>query len=94
MPAPTLAERREKALKVLAERRLAGIKPPPFDPIAKARANPKSLRLACSAKCWDCIGAGADPNPRQAIRDCAIRDCSLWPVRPYQTPGGASPGES
>ncbi len=65
--------------------RAAGIKIVPLSPIAKARANPKSLRAAIDGKCWDCIGAGADPNPRGAIRDCAIRDCTLHPVRPYQT---------
>lgn len=75
----------QKAHLVNQERRAAGIKSVTLDPIAKAARNPRSLRLALNAKCWDCIGAGADPNPRGAIRDCAIRDCSLWPVRPYQT---------
>ena len=62
----------------------AGIKVVVLDPIEKARRNPKSLRLAINGKCFDCVGAGHDPNPRGAIRECAILDCSLWPVRPYQ----------
>ena len=55
-----------------------------LDPIEKARRDPKSLRKAINANCWGCVGAGADPNPRQLIADCVCRDCSLWPVRPWQ----------
>lgn len=68
----------------LAEMKEAGIKPVLLNPIEKARRNPQSLRLAVNGKCYDCVGAGHDPNPRGAIRDCAISDCTLWPVRPYQ----------
>lgn len=76
-----------------AEMAAAGIKVVVLDPIEKARRNPKSLRLAVNAKCWDCIGAGHDPNPRGAIRECTILDCSLYPVRPYQRgDGGDSDG--
>lgn len=74
----------EKAHQVMAERKAAGIKTVILTPIEKAKRNPKSLRCAINGKCWDCIGAGADPNPRGAIRECAILDCTLWPVRPYQ----------
>ena len=62
----------------------AGISPTMKDPITKARENPQSLRLAVNAKCWDCCGAGADPNPRGAIRECPCSSCPLHPVRPYQ----------
>jgi hypothetical protein len=55
-----------------------------FDPIKKALARPRSLRLAINAMCWDCIGAGADPNPRAAIRECSITRCPLHTLRPYQ----------
>ncbi len=79
----------EKAHLVNQERRAAGIPRVTLDPIAKAARNPRSLRLAIDAKCWDCIGAGADPHPRGAIRECAVRECSLWPVRPYR--GGDAP---
>lgn len=30
------------------------------DPIEHARDDPKSLRKAINAKCWDCVGADAD----------------------------------
>lgn len=55
-----------------------------LDPIEKAVRNPTSRKLAIAAKCWDCVGAGADPNPRREIRECPITKCGLWPVRPYQ----------
>lgn len=43
-----------------------------------------SLRAAIDAKCKDCI---YDPKSglgtwRQQVEGCAIRTCSLWPVRP------------
>lgn len=56
-------------------------------PIEKASEHPKSLRLAINAKCFDCVGAGADTNPRQMIGQCRIQHCPLWPVRPYQHHG-------
>lgn len=74
----------EKAHQAMAQRRAAGLPIEKLDPIEKARRNPSSLRAAINGKCWDCIGSGADPNPRGAIRDCAITDCTLHPVRPYQ----------
>lgn len=59
-----------------------------LDPIEKAIKNPKSLRCAINAKCWDCMGAEADPNPRKRIRECPVGgSCPLWPVRPYQAKG-------
>ena len=68
-----------------AERRAAGIPNVYLDPLEKARRNPHSLRLAINGKCWDCIGAGADPKPRTAISLCSCTSCALWNVRPYQT---------
>jgi hypothetical protein len=57
-----------------------------LDPIEKARRNPKSRALAIVAKCWDCVGADADPGTRDRIRTCTSRaTCPLWPLRPYQT---------
>jgi hypothetical protein len=63
----------------------AGEKVERLDPIQKAAQKPGSLRLAVNAKCWDCVGAGADPNPRGLIRDCTCgSSCPLYSVRPYQ----------
>ncbi len=74
----------EKARAATAALREAGIDPIRLDPIEKTRANQTSLRLAINGKYWDCIGAGADPNPRSSIMGYAIMDCTLHPVRPYQ----------
>lgn len=73
-----------KAQEVNRKRKELGIKLEVKDPITKANEDPTSLRKAINGKCWDCIGRGCDPNPRQAIRDCVITDCTLFPVRPFQ----------
>lgn len=78
------ARSRNKALGIAAER---------LSPAEKAARNPKSLRLAINAKCFDCVGADADPGPRGRVRDCHIATCSLHPVRPWQTSDDDS-GES
>lgn len=50
-----------------------------LNPIEKAQAKPKSLRLAINAKCWDCTG-----GQRQEIKLCPMTDCSLHGLRPYK----------
>ena len=75
----------QKAHAALAARRAAGDIAPRLDPIAKARANPKSLRLAITAKCFECMGGGEDSGTRKLIRGCTSHaTCPLHPVRPYQ----------
>lgn len=56
-----------------------------YDPIQRAKRSPKSLRAAVDAKCWDCQGRNADPAPRWRIGNCQVGQCSLYPVRPYQS---------
>jgi len=56
-----------------------------YDPMEKLRQNPKSLRAAINAKCWDCVGMDSDPAPRWRIGNCEMRDCGLYAVRPYQS---------
>lgn len=73
-----------KAQEAMAARRAAGETIVVLDPIQKAHANPTSLRKAINGKCWDCVGAGHDPNPRKEIGQCPSTDCPLWNVRPYQ----------
>jgi len=78
-PALLKAQEARKRMKDL------GIEPERLNPIEKALKNPKSLRAAINGKCWDCVGAGADPNPRKLIRKCECgKNCPLYPVRPYQ----------
>lgn len=54
------------------------------NPIEKALKNPKSLRAAINAKCFDCQGQDADPAPKWRIGNCEMPDCPLYPLRPYQ----------
>jgi hypothetical protein len=35
--------------------------------------------------CRDCVGDGKDGNCRNDIRNCEIKDCMLFNVRPYQS---------
>ena len=51
----------------------------PLTPAEKAMQNPKSLRFAINAKCWDCVC-----NQRAEVTRCVMTDCSLWAVRPWQ----------
>ena len=74
----------EAARRALAARVTDGITVRRRSPSEKAAERPRSLRLAVTAKCWDCVGAGADPNPRRAIRECPCAKCALYRVRPYQ----------
>ena len=55
-----------------------------YDPMEKLRQNPKSLRAAINAKCWDCVGMDSDPAPRWRVGNCERSDCGLYAVRPYQ----------
>jgi hypothetical protein len=55
-----------------------------LNPLEKAKENPKSLRSAVNAKCFECEGEGVDPGWRGRIKGCIIPDCPLHPVRPYR----------
>lgn len=69
----------EKARQAAQAKREAGEPITIMSPIEKARANPKSLRLAINGKCFDCCGFS-----KPAVRDCHITSCTLHPVRPWQ----------
>ena len=55
------------------------------NPIEKLAQNPKSLRAAINAKCFDCMGQNSDPAVKWRIGNCEIPDCPLFNVRPYQS---------
>lgn len=57
---------------------------PRFDPIERARKNPKSRKLAIAAKCFDCQGRYDDPGVNDRIRSCLTPGCPLYAVRPYK----------
>lgn len=50
----------------------------------KAEDNPKSLKTAIAAKCWDCVCGDYNHASKHTIGTCQITDCPLWPHRPYQ----------
>lgn len=50
-----------------------------LDPIEKSFANPRSLRYAINAKCWDCCC-----YVKKEITLCEIIACPLHRFRPYQ----------
>ena len=51
----------------------------PLTHAQKAAKNPKSLRLAINAKCFDCCC-----DQKHEVKLCVMTDCSLWPLRPWQ----------
>lgn len=68
-----------KAREAKAARIIAGEKITFANPTQKASKNPKSLRLAINAKCYNCSN-----DQKGEVRVCPVKSCPLWPVRPYQ----------
>ena len=81
-----MSEGLTKARERLAQIKASGQKMERLDPIQKAKRNPGSLRLALSAMCWHCAGAGADGDAftRITISQCQVLRCPLHPHRPYR----------
>lgn len=77
----------ERAREKQAQLRAIGVSER-LDPIERARRNPRRLRAAVTAKCWECCGGGQDPGTRRAIAECTVRSCPLHAHRPYQPPDG------
>ena len=50
-----------------------------LNPSQKAKANPKSLRAAINAHCFECGG-----DLYKEVTHCPSKDCALWPLRPWQ----------
>ena len=50
-----------------------------LNPIEKAAENPRSMRYAINAKCFDCTCF-----QKREITLCEMTDCPLWQLRPYQ----------
>ena len=55
-----------------------------FNPILKAKLNPKSKVLAIAAKCCDCVGTHENPGWMTEIRKCSVTSCPLFNFRPYK----------
>ena len=50
-----------------------------LDPMQKAAANPRSMRRAINAKCYDC-----SCFQKIEVKLCPSKDCPLWNLRPWQ----------
>ena len=50
-----------------------------FNPLQKAKANPKSLRAAVNGKCYEC-----SRDQYKEVTHCLVEECPLWPLRPWQ----------
>lgn len=76
-----LAAARER----LAEIKKSGQKLEVLDPISKSLKNPRSLRFAINAMCYQCMG-GPNPDPgwKNLVRTCTAPSCALHPHRPYR----------
>lgn len=53
-----------------------------------ASRQPKSLRLAINAMCYQCQGEDAGPSFQWRIGNCEIPTCGLFKVRPFQNMKG------
>lgn len=51
------------------------------NPLEKLQDNPKSLRCAINAMCYDCNGM---ENWARRTRECDITTCPLFNVRPFR----------
>jgi len=71
-------EQLKKAQEIMRRKRESG-ELEILTPIEKAKRNPKSLRLAINAKCWECSN-----ESRVEVKRCHITGCPLWAVRPWQ----------
>ena len=51
-----------------------------MNPIQRSQANPRSLRLAINAKCYECLGCL--PSWRREVENCTSPKCPLFAQRP------------
>ena len=54
------------------------------NPTQKAAADPRSLRKAITAFCYECAGGDGEPGARSNVRNCTAPHCPLYRVRPWQ----------
>jgi hypothetical protein len=76
-----LAKARE-ASRLLREQGISTVR---LSPKQKSLLNPKSLRFAVTAHCWERVGGAQAENARKEVADCTLEGkCMLWPFRPWQ----------
>lgn len=71
-----------KAQEVNKALRDAGVAIVRKNPNEKRLENPRSMRRAVDAMCYECMGMA--PSYRNDIRDCTAPNCPLFALRPYQ----------
>jgi hypothetical protein len=54
----------------------------PLGPFNKAKQNPKSLRMAINAYCYDCCC-----EQKTEVKYCTAADCPFHHLRPWQPKG-------
>ena len=87
-PIADVAVQLTPADRLRAWREAGGVSGPRRDPIEKLAERPESLRLAVTAKCYDCVGQDADASWQWRIGNCGVTGCPLYAVRPYQSQVG------
>lgn len=68
-------------------------RPPRMSPGEKAKQNPRNIKFAVAAHCYhDCQGEEATNShtTKFAIKNCANKDCFLWPFRGWQKVTGGT----
>ena len=80
-------EKAREATRLLREQGISTVR---LSPKQKSLLNPKSLRFAVTAHCWECMGGSKGENTRQQVADCTLEGkCMLWPFRPWQNKASA-----
>jgi hypothetical protein len=79
-----MKEMQKKAKEAREAKKLAGIPVVILTPTEKARADPRSMRKAITAFCFECMGGTGMPSVRQEVANCTAPQCSLYPLRPWQ----------
>ena len=69
----------KKAQEVNRRKRANGEEIVKKNPLEAAKENPKSLRKAINAKCWDCCCF-----QRAEVKKCSVPNCPLYRLRPWQ----------
>jgi len=75
----TVSEKLEKARQARAAKAQAGIKLTKRNVVEIWSEDKLSLRKSINAKCFDCSGSQIEE-----VKQCTVKSCPLWLVRPYQ----------
>jgi hypothetical protein len=82
-------ERVQNLRRAAEERKAAGVTiTPEHNWVKKSIADPKSMKKAIAAMCFQCMGGTEDDLPdggwKDLIRTCTAPTCALFRFRPYK----------